>query len=75
MSDSIDQFLAERAAWIAAGRPADHAYLAAPTVGAPDGPARPARPLTGLVPDWTVDAVQAPAIRAMLDAAKDPRFG
>ena len=67
------QFLADRAEWIAAGRPADHPYLTAPSVGAPDR--RPARPLTGLVPDWTVDAVQTPEIRAMLDAARDRRFG
>lgn len=70
---TTDQFLADRAAWIAAGRPADHPYLNAPSVGAPDS--RPARPLTGLVPDWTVDAVQTPQIRAMLDAARDRRFG
>ena len=70
---TIDQFLADRAAWKAAGCPADHPYLTAPTVGAPDS--RPARPLTGLVPDWTVDAVQTPEVRAMLDAARDRRFG
>ena len=67
---TTDKFLADRAEWIAAGRPADHPYLTAPAQ-----PQRPARPLTGLVPDWTVDAVQTPEIRAMLDAARDRRFG
>ena len=72
-SEKIDRFLSDRADWIAAGRPADHPYLTAPSVGAPDR--RPATPLSGLVPQWTVEAVRTPEVRAMLDAARDRRFG
>lgn len=71
---TIESFLATREAWIAAGRPADHPYLTdAPSVGAPDS--RPAVPLSGLVPEWAVEATRTPEVRAMLDAARDRRFG
>lgn len=70
MSTTIDQFIAEREAWIAAGRPADHPYL-----NAPAQPSRPAECLTGLVPAELVAATRTPQVRAMLDAARDRRFG
>lgn len=71
---TIDSFLEARAAWKAAGCPADHPYLTdAPSVGAPDS--RPAVPLSGLVPEWAVEATRTPEVRAMLDAARDRRFG
>jgi hypothetical protein len=70
MSD-IDQFLADRAAWKAAGRPADHPYLANASVR----PQSPADCLTALVPEWAVAATRTPEVREMLDAARDRRFG
>ena len=68
---TIDSFLADRAAWKAAGCPADHPYL----TGASAQPTSPAECLTGLVPDWAVAATRTPEVRAMLDAARDRRFG
>ena len=68
---TIDEFLATRQAWKAAGCPADHPYL----TDAPAQPQRPAQCLTGLVPEWAVEATRTSEVRAMLDAARDRRFG
>ena len=65
-----DDFFAKRAAWKAAGCPPDHPYLTDPLP-----PSQPAQCLTGLVPDWALAATRTPEVRAMLDAARDRRFG